>query len=295
MQSNHDPYRTLTQIFDRYVFLALAVSTGSILVLWNGVAGTNGNEIATGLLIAGPIGCVFLFSRWREFVVQPCDILFAVVVFSAIVSFALNGWTDTKETMLLVLTLSAYPACRLFPGGSGLNSSFAWVTGAIVVVGTVATAFALYHQWNDQSGSKILVFGFAAAPTNFLTALGFLIIALTIPKLTTRRTAIISALIFFPVAIFSASQVRFTFIGIIGSLVVGALVTQRTQRRHITVIAAVIVTAIFSGLVARADTTAKFTNFIFTKCTIRFCRRLLNLDGSAAAPWCCWSRLPVGA
>jgi hypothetical protein len=253
----------LTQIFNRYFFLALVVSTGSILVLLNGAVGTNGNEIVTGLFIAGSIGSVFLFSRWRDFVVQPCDILFAALVFSVAISFALNGLANTKETMLLALTLSAYPACRLFPSGSGIKPSFVWVTGAIVAVGTIATAFALYHQWNDQSGSKILVFGFAAAPTNFLTSLGFLIIALTIPKLTARRTTIISALIFFPIAIFSASQVRFTFIGIVGSLIVGALITPATQRRHIIVIAVVIVIAILSGLVARADTTAKFTNFIF--------------------------------
>jgi hypothetical protein len=106
IQSNHDPYRTLTQIFDRYFFLALVVSTGSFVVLLNGAAGTNGNGIVTGLFIAGSIGSVFLFSRWRDFVVQPCDILFEAVVFSVVISFALNGVMDAKEAILLALTLS---------------------------------------------------------------------------------------------------------------------------------------------------------------------------------------------
>jgi hypothetical protein len=254
---------TLTQIFDRYFFLALAVSTSPIIILFNGAAGTNGNAVVTGLVLAGSIGALFLFSHWRDFVVRPCDILFAVLVSSIAVSFALNGLTDTKEEMLLALTLSAYPAGRLFSSGNGINSSFVWVTSAIVVVGTIVTAFALYHQWYDETGAKILVFGFAAAPTNFLTSLGFLIIASAIPKLTTRRTIIISALIFIPVVIYAASQVRFTFVAIIGSLIVGALVTQSTQRRHIIVIAVVIMTGVLSGLVARSATTAKFTNFIF--------------------------------
>jgi hypothetical protein len=254
---------TLTQIFDRYFFLALAVSTSPIIILFNGAAGTNGNAIVTGLVLAGSIGVLFLFSHWRDFVVRPCDILFAVLVSSIVISFALNGLTDTKEEMLLALTLLAYPAGRLFSSDNGINSSFVWVTSAIVVAGTIVTAFALYHQWYDETGAKILVFGFAAAPTNFLTSLGFLIIASAIPKLTTRRTIIISALIFIPVVIYAASQVRFTFVAIIGSLIVGALVTQSTQRRHIIVIAVVIMTGVLSGLVARSATTAKFTNFIF--------------------------------
>jgi hypothetical protein len=160
------------------------------------------------------------------------------------------------------LTLAAYPACRLFSNDSGTKPSFVWITSAIVVIGSIATAFALYSQWNDAFG-KILVFGFAAAPTNFLSSLGFLIIALTAPKLTAQRTAVISVLIFFPIAIFAASQVRFVFIAILGSLIVAALVAQRAQRLHILIVACVIMTAMLSGFLARAATTAKFTSFIF--------------------------------
>ena len=140
---------------------------------------------------------------------------------------------------MLVLSLAAYPACRLISRAdiAAGRSAFIWATGMIVALGSVATAVALWQQWDDQHG-KPYVFGFDAAGTYFLGSLCFLIIALvTSGGLTLRRTAVVSALIFLPTAIFAASLVRFTFLALAGDPVSGAVLSEARQRKHVVIIA----------------------------------------------------------
>ena len=164
-----------------------------------------------------------------------------------------------------MLSLAAYPACRFVTEIDLIKGrpSFLAVSSVIVVLGAIATAVAVFQQWDDQHG-KPLVFGFDAAPANFLVSLGFLILAVvSAVSLTARGTALFSVFIFLPVAIFAASQVRFTFIALVISLLVAAGLSGIAQRKRIIIVTAVVLLAMASGLAARYAKTRLFTNFAF--------------------------------
>ncbi|MDO8401213.1 MAG: O-antigen ligase family protein [Bradyrhizobium sp.] len=109
------------------------------------------------------------------------------------------------------------------------------------------------RQWNSADW-RPLVFGFDAAGTYFLGTLSIFVIALvTTGELTTRRTVLISALIFLPMIVFTASLVRFTFIALAGALCMATILSEARQRRHVVAIALVILVAIAAGLFSRSD------------------------------------------
>jgi hypothetical protein len=90
--------------------------------------------------------------------------------------------------------------------------------------------------------------------------LSFLIISLvTASELTERRSALISALIFLPMAIFAASLVRFTFLALAGSLCLAIIISEAKQRWHIVGIALVVLIATATGLIARSNSYAART------------------------------------
>lgn len=247
--------------------LALVVSIQAILVLCFGMAGVSGNSVFTGGLFLASIGSVLLLGSRRGITPVLADFLFLGWVACAAVSAAVTERSaDLKEAVLFVVSLAAYPAfrCISLERGDDIRSAFAWVTGAIVAAGTVATAYALFVQW-ELMPAHPLVFGFGAAATNFLTVCGFLIIAMTSSKLTARRTAILSASIFLPVAVFSASQVRLTFIAIVGSLFVSALVGARQQRKYIAAVVFVVLAGIVAGGAARSSTTKLMLGYAVEK------------------------------
>jgi hypothetical protein len=238
------------------VMFAILVSPDSVLVLCFGLTGSTGNSLVTGaLLIAATVAVGVLCFR-RDVVLLPVDYLFFALTICVVSSFVFNGWTSTtREYQLLVLSLAAYPVCRFVSRAdmfSGL-SSFVFTTDLIVLLGTIATSVALWQQWDDQHG-KPFVFGFDAAATYFLGSLSFLVIALvTAGRLTMRRTALVSALIFLPTAVFAASLVRFTFIALAGSLGLATILSDAKQRKHVVAVALVILVAIAAGLLARYD------------------------------------------
>jgi hypothetical protein len=161
------------------------------------------------------------------------------------------------------LALVAYPACRLISRAdiAAGRGAFIWATGTIVALGSLVTAVALWQQWNEQHG-KPYVFGFDAASTYFLGSLCFLIVALvTSGGLTLRRTAIVSSLIFLPTAIFAASMVRFTFIALAGTLCLATVLSEARQRKHVVIIAFVLLAAIAAGLLARYDQARMFADY----------------------------------
>ena len=111
-----------------------------------------------------------------------------------------------------------------------------WIAGIVVLLGTTATAPALWQQWDNGHG-KPFVFGFDAAGTYFLMSLCFLIIALlTAGRLTLRRTALLSSLIFLPAAVLAASFVRFTFIALAGALCLATILSEAKQRKHVVAV-----------------------------------------------------------
>jgi hypothetical protein len=247
------------------VTFAILVAPNSVLVLCFGLAGVSGNSLVTGAILTIATVAVGLQSFRRDIVLLHADYLFFALLLCIMSSFALNGWTsNAKECQLLVLSLAAYPACRFISRADIMSgrSSFIWATGMIVLLGTVATAVTLWQQWDDQHG-KPYVFGFDAAGTYFLGSLCFLVIALvTSGGLTMRRTALISALIFLPTAVFAASLVRFTFLALAGTLCLAIILSEAKQRKYIVAVAVVILVAIAAGLLARYDKASLYAEYV---------------------------------
>jgi hypothetical protein len=246
------------------VTFACLVAPHSVLVLLYGLTGSSGNSLVTGAFLVIATVATGLLCFRRDIVLLPSDYLFSALVLCILASSALNGWTsNAKEYELIVVSLAAYPACRFISRAdiAAGRGAFIWATGIIVALGTVVTAAALWQQWNDQHG-KPFVFGFDAAGTYFLGSLCFLIIALvTSAGLTLRRTAIVSSLIFLPTAIFAASLVRFTFIALAGTLCLAAVLSETRQRKHVVIIAFVLLGAIAAGLLARYDQARLFADY----------------------------------
>jgi len=246
------------------VAFAILVAPNSVLVLCFGLAGNSGNSLVTGALLAIATAAVGLLCFRRDIAGWLADYLFFALLLCMLSSFALNGWTsNAKEYALLVLSLAAYTACRFVSRAdiaSG-RSAFIWATGIIVLLGSAVTAAALWQQWDDEHG-KPYVFGFDAAGTYFLGSLCFLVIALvTSGRLNLRRTALVSALIFLPTAIFAASLVRFTLIALAGTLCLAAILSEARQRKHVVAIGLVILVAIAAGLLARYDQVRQFAGY----------------------------------
>jgi O-Antigen ligase len=241
------------------VTFAILISPVSVLVLCFGLTGSSGNSLVTGALLATTTLAVGLLCFRCDLVFQPADCLFLALLLCIVSSFIVNGWTsNTKEYELLVLSLAAYPACRFISRADVVSggSSFTWTASIIVLLGAIVTATALFEQWDDPHG-KPIVFGFDAAATHFQGLFSFLIIALvTTRELTVRRTALVSALIFLPTAIFAASMVRFTFIALAGSLCLAIILAEAKQRRHVVGVALVVLIAIATGSIARSSSNA---------------------------------------
>lgn len=197
-------------------------------------------------------------------------------------TIAMNGiTTNVKEFGLLTLSVTAYLACRLLTPANIVSGTpaFLWTTGVIAMIGTVVTTAALVDQWNDGHGRPI-VFGFDAAATYFLHSLCFfLLAALTIGKLPTKRSVAILATIFFPMVVFAASLVRFTFVSLVGTLFLAAMVSD-SRKRAITITATItaVLLAVAIGLIARSDRTRVFVDYVSERTLPR------EAEGSKDAP-----------
>jgi hypothetical protein len=244
--------------------LAALTSAHSILILCYSLVGSSGNTVFTGALLTSVLVAILTLNFRPDITLGTADYLFASFLFCVVASFAINGRTATpKEWDIFSVSLAAYPVCRsvsLSRLREAARLSFNWVTGIVVALGAIITAQVLFAQWYDKHG-KPIVFGFDAAAPLFLTSLGFLLIALSTRPLTNRSTAIISASIFLPSVIFAASQVRFTFIAIVCSLFLAAILSGVKQRKHVAIIALVMMTGIFAGLVARFRPTVTLLSY----------------------------------
>jgi hypothetical protein len=237
-------------------FFAIFVSPDSVLVLFFGAIGSAGNAIVTGCLLTLTTAVLGLLTFRRNISLLPADYLFLAFVLCIVLSLANNGLiASNREYVQLTLSLLAYPACR-FASRQNITfgaSSFIFAAAVIVAIGVVVTVPVLFDQWNDIH-AKPFVFGFGAAATHFLGTLSYLILALvTTGRLTTRRSAVVSVMIFLPIVIISACLVRFVFIALAGSLCIAIILSDAKQRRHIIAIGLVIFVGIVAGLVARHD------------------------------------------
>jgi hypothetical protein len=257
---------SVTRARERYfgALLAIFITPQSALVLLFGLIGLPGNSVISGLVLSGSTAAVWVLTFRRRQSLLLSDYLFMGLIAAIACSFALHSRTsDPKEYALLLLSLSAYPACR-FIAHSDLaagRSGFLWTEAALSFMGAAVTAWALYAQWDDPHG-KPLVFGFEGAAIFFLDSVSFLLFALlTIGKTPTARVVWILLALVLPVAIFAASLVRFTFIALACTLIIAAYISNAERRRNIIIAGLVMAAAVSLGLLARYEKVAYFTEF----------------------------------
>jgi hypothetical protein len=238
--------------------LVALLSANPILVLVYGALEMKGNAICTGAFFMLSELAILTFSFSYPVKLKLPDCLF----FSFLVSIAISTTLtlnvgSIRDWALLLVTLSAYGCCRFIKADQlgYIRSFFIRSAVPIVIVGTIATTYSLVLQWDDPHG-KPIVFGFDAWATYFLGTLGLFTIAVASTKLDLRKTLTISAFIFLPMVVFSASGVRFTFLAILGGLFVATLFSNNKQRIYIAIIAAVTVASITFGLFARSNVTS---------------------------------------
>jgi O-antigen ligase len=235
--------------------LAAFFSSHSILVLLFGVAGTHGNSIFTGLFFFALTGLVWFLTFRQAFYLSTLDFLFAGLVAAVLGSVVANGLTaQPKEYALLILSLSAYPACRFIRAGDLVDGrhGFVILQSMLVAVGVAVTVTALIGQWNDPHG-KPLVFGFDGAATYFLQSLAFLVFAiLMLGKLTIIRSFVLSCILVIPLAVFAASMVRFMFVALAATLVTAAFLSEPWRRANVLIVIAAIALSVAGGFASRS-------------------------------------------
>jgi O-antigen ligase len=243
------------------VAFAVLVSSSALMILGAWATGSASNPVLTAALLAGAPAVMIAGGRFSEFRIGLVDILFGLFVAAALISTAINGLPPAREAGLFALSLLAYPAGRLVPMGTSFRP-FLIVTLLVVGIGTIAVGAALVGQWNDPHGRPI-VFGFAHAATVFLTSLGFLMLAVVC--LDDFRRPVLSAVAAVPaLVIFAASQVRFTFVAIAGSLWMAFLVSGPGRRRGTAAVLGLVIASVVIGLAVRPHTSGTFLKYIIS-------------------------------
>ena len=165
-----------------------------------------------------------------------------------------------NEIAAFALTLAAYVAARglTLKDLPALRSAVVVIAGAVTAIGTPLTAHALLAQWDDSFG-RAIVLGLPSAATMLTMVLGFVVIAAATAEPTWRQLVGWCAALFLPIAIASASMVRFTLIATLGATLAPAgLATTPVRRRIAIAVALTVAVAATCGLAARHQTAAKF-------------------------------------
>lgn len=236
---------------------ALALLLPSILVIVYGLAGSSGNSTATGAAILASIAFLAATSWHRP---PTIDIAFAVLVACAVASSLTAPAASRNETIALALTLAGFVAGRglSIEDLPGLRSACIITAGVITAIGAVFTAYTLLTQWDAPHGRPI-VLGLPSVANMLAVTLGFLVIAAATSQPTRRQLAAYCLALLFPIAVASASMVRFALIAMLGAtLLAAALATSRTRQLTALAIALTIVAGAGSGLAVRHDTSAKY-------------------------------------
>jgi hypothetical protein len=237
--------------------LAMAAMASAEFILIFGAIGSTGNKYITGALFSGTLLAVLLLGlrglpKWTI-----GDAIFATILIGIVASFATNPWlTDIREFLLLLITLSAYLACRSISVEQlpTIRATFKWIAGCIVFLGTILTGRALVEQWNNPHGHPF-VFGFDSAATNFSYCLGFMVLAFVSDHLTKRQTLVLCASLVLPAAVFGASLVRFGPAAIVGALLIDIfLIRDQRQRKYIAAVAATVLISTGLGYAVRYQT-----------------------------------------
>jgi hypothetical protein len=238
----------------RSVAVSISISASAILVLLFGAAGVRGNSLVSGAVFATPLVALLVTSPRIRLTLG--DLLFAAFVVLAAISIAVNGKTaSAKDYALLCLSLAAYPAFRGL--GSGFNRElFAIITGAIITVGTIATAMFIMRG-EMANGNHPAVFGFAEASVYFAKSFAFILFALASSGVS---LLVLLAVALVPCIVFSAAMVRHPFIGIVAGLAVIGFMTAR--RMQVAVICAAIVAVFAVGMLVRPATSQRLIGYV---------------------------------
>ena len=244
------------------VFAAF-ISSHAALVLVFGFAGSLGNAVVTGLFLSLTTAVIWFLTFRNDFAVSALDYLFAGLVAVIFCSVLSNGLTaEPKEYVLLILALSAYPACRFISVDDLTRGryGFDFVQAVLIVIGTAATVAALVAQWNGFR-AKPIILGFDGAAIYFLQSLSYLVFSVLIARqLTAFRAFLFFFLLIIPMAIFAASFVRFVFIALIATLFI-ATYLRFWQRKNILIVVAAIVLGIAAGSVSRSAHVLRFFTY----------------------------------
>lgn len=232
--------------------IAVWISANAVLVLLYGLLGTKGHAAITAAVLIGPLVAIS-----RKFRPVPADYLFAALAALVVASVVVNGRTATgREYALLAISVAYYPAFRAVAQRFDLRR-FSYMTAAIVVVGTLLTAWGVVY---DRSGEfKPLVFGFSEGPTVFSLTWCFLVFALLSMNLSARQWRVAGGLIALPSFVFAAAMVRHPFIALALSFVASAI--KIGGRRQIAALGIVCLT-IFIGLAARPAMSGKIIGLV---------------------------------
>lgn len=173
-----------------------------------------------------------------------------------VASVVVNGRTTTgREYALLALSMAAYPAFRAVGHRFDLTR-FSSITAAIVLVGTLLTAWAVVY---DRSGEyKPLVLGFREGPSVFSLTWCFLVFALLSMNLSSLQWRVVGGLIALPAFVFAAAMVRHPFI----ALALTLAATAWTGSRRRIVVASVVCLSIVVGLAARPEMSGKIIGLV---------------------------------
>jgi hypothetical protein len=254
-------HRTLivTNLFYRWLLLAIYVSTGSLLVFAHGLFGVG--PAFTGLFLVVTTLGLLLTGQWSAYRPGVCDALFAVFATCVGASLLKNGVGDCRELSLLVLALAAYQAGRIFDGRQ-ISPAFVITTGLVVIAGAITTAAALYEQWDNPHG-KALVFGqFDAAPAQFTISLSLLTIALLCTPMSWQRAGSAAVILLVSSAIFAAALVRFAFVALAIALTVTAIASAQPRDRRLALLGiCLLITGVGLGNIARSGTAIQFARY----------------------------------
>lgn len=231
--------------------IAVWVSTNSVLVLLYGMSGTTGHAAITASVMIAPLLVIS-----RKFQPLPADYLFATLAALMVASVLVNGRTTIdRDYALLALSMAAYPALRSVGGRFDL-SRFSYITAAIVLVGTLLTAWAVIY---DRSGEiKPLILGFHEGPTVFTLTWCFLVFALLSIHVRSLQWRVVGGLIAVPAFVFAAAMVRHPFIALALTLVTTARMGSRRQ----IAVAGVVGLSIVIGLAARPSMSGKVIGLV---------------------------------
>lgn len=231
--------------------IAVWISANSVLILLYGVSGTKGHAAVTAAVMIAPL--LVVSGKFRPL---PADYLFAALAALMVASVVVHGRTTTdRDYALLALSTAAYPAFRAVGGRFSL-SRFSYITAALVLVGTLLTAWAVVY---DQSGEiKPLVLGFHEGPTVFTLTWCFLVFALLSIPFPSLQWHVVGGLIAIPAFVFAAAMVRHPFIALALTLVATARMGSRRQLAVIGVLGLSIVI----GLAARPAMSGKIIGLV---------------------------------